>query len=160
MKREYLPNPTVDFGGIVGEAGFAPLIHVVSGEVTTSSGRIPLGAAKATGRVRKVWVSALGCGRDDTNTLSVAFDVKINGTSCLTTQPKILDKQSAASAQRTSIKSGEAVIEAVLDQDNVNFLPGDVFTCNRTLTRTATPTTEISNVVLVVELEPRESAGQ
>jgi hypothetical protein len=41
-----------------------------------------------------------------------------------------------------------------MDADNFSFDPGDVITADLVLTRTASPTTEILNPCLVLELEP------
>ena len=145
-----LPGP--GFQRQVLAVGAPSLRESYSGEITVSKYGLPLGVSDITGYVKDVWMSTLACGRDNTNTLSAAVNVKINGTTCLTTQPKIYGKNGAASANRTTIQSGEGVIEAVINDSAAAVSPGDVLTWDIVLTRTASPTTEMADAFVVVEL--------
>jgi hypothetical protein len=72
----------------------------------------------------------------------------------LTTKPIIRSNHSTASAHKTTKVSGDTEItQAEINPDARSFSAGDVFTFDFDLTRTATPTTEMSNLVVVVELE-------
>jgi hypothetical protein len=60
-----------------------------------------------------------------------------------------------ASQQKTTIATGDTgITQAVMDTDNNSYNPGDVITVTLSLTRTASPTTEMLNPVIVLELEP------
>ena len=133
----------------------APLVGVASGEFTITLRGVPLGAVNGGGRISNVWLSIATSGKDDTNTLSVAADVKINGTSCLTTQPAIAHVSGEASQQKTTKVTGDTgITQAVMNSSANTYAAGDVITYDRIITRTASPTTELANWVLVVELEP------
>jgi len=133
----------------------APLVGVVSGEFTTSSPGVPLGAMNGGGRMSNVWLSIATSGKDDAQTLGVEADVKINGSTCLTTKPKILHVSGEASQQKTTKITGDTgITHAVMNASANTYTAGDVITWDRTITRTASPTTEIANLVVVVEFEP------
>jgi len=132
-----------------------PLFGVVSGEFTTSSPGIPIGAMNGGGRISDVWLSVGASGKDNTNALGVEADVKINGTSCLTTKPKILHVSGEASQQKTTKVTGDTgITQAVLNASANTYTAGDVITWDRLITYTATPTTKLANLVVVVEFEP------
>jgi hypothetical protein len=133
----------------------APLVGVVSGEFTTSSPGVPLGAMNGGGRMSNVWLSIATSGKDDAQTLGVEVDVKINGSTCLATKPKILHVSGEASQQKTTKITGDTgITQAVMNASANTYTAGDVITWDRTVTRTASPTTEMANLVVVVEFEP------
>jgi len=148
------PNPNPGFAKQVNEVVEPTLKAVFSGEITNTIRGYPLGAAKYAGNVSDVWMSALASGKDDSNTLQVALDVKINGTTCLTTQPVIAHVSGEASTNKTTKESGDTGITQAALSSSKSYSPGDMFTCDLVLTRTSTPTTEMSNVAVVVDLEP------
>jgi len=128
---------------------------VVSGELTTNVTNAPMGAAKINGRVQNVWLSVEQSGKDDASDLSFTVDVRINGTSCLTTAPIIAHVSGEVSQQKTTVKTGDTgITEAVIDTDNNDVTIGDVFTYDLVLTRTATPTTEMLTAAVNVDIEP------
>lgn len=127
----------------------------VSGEFTASRSGVPLGAVKTAGKVANVFLSVDKTGKDDTNQLAVSGEVFINSVSCLTTKPSIAHVSGEVSQQKTTLITGDTgIAQAVIDTDNNSYNPGDVLTAELTLQRTATPTTEMINPVIVVELEP------
>jgi hypothetical protein len=133
-----------------------PLQGCVSGELTANS-VLPLGLARFKGAVKDVFISVAASGKDDSNTLSVAGEVRINGTTCLSTQPAIAHVSGEASQQKTTGTTGDTgITAAVLDYTNYTFDIGDYFEAEFKLTRTASPTTEIANPCIIVELEPRK----
>ena len=133
-----------------------PIIGLISGELNASRSRAVMGAARSAGIVTDAWISVYGCGRDDSNNLSGEVDVKINGTTIFTTTPKIAGNNGSASAQKTTKVAGDGgIVEGVINTAARSFSAGDVFTFDFTLTRTASPTTEMNNLVVVVELEPK-----
>jgi hypothetical protein len=131
-----------------------PVQAAVSGEITSTT-VVNVGAARFKGAVKNVWLSVGSSGKDDSNTLSLAADVRINGTTCLATQPAIAHVSGEAATQKsTKSTSDTGVTVAVLDYTNYTFNPGATIEATFILTRTASPTTEMANPCIVVELEP------
>lgn len=151
--RGPLPNPAFDRQVAAVDIG---INHgVVSGEVDASAGGLVLGVARYAGKIMNVGLSVLASGKDDTNALSIEADVLINGTSCLTTKPKVAHVSGEASMQKTTLETGDTgITQAVINQAANEFAVGDVIQWNMLLTRTASPTTEMSNPAIVVEVEP------
>jgi len=132
-----------------------PNMDCVSGEVTASKNSLSLGLARYGGKILGVGLSVLASGKDDTNSLYVEADVRINGVSCLTTKPKIAHVSGEASMQKTTLETGDTgITQAVVNQSANTFAVGDLISWNMELTRTASPTTEISNPSIIVEVEP------
>lgn len=148
------PYPSVSFPEQVADKALPPLIGVFSGQLTVDTYNIPLGMVRTAGNVTDVAASVLESGRDDSNALSLEIDILINGTTCLTTKPKILGNKGKAGVSKTTIASGEGITEAVVDGSASSFSAGDIITAKLDITRTSTPTTEIQNVAILVELEP------
>jgi len=60
-----------------------------------------------------------------------------------------------ASQQKTTKVAGDTgITQGVVSPSADDYSPGDVFTADLVLTRTNSPTTEMANVAIVVELEP------
>lgn len=153
MKRNKGPFPSPAFNKQIANA-VVPMMYSYSGELTDHVRNQPMGAAVTSGKVSGVWMSVGASGKDN-NTLQIAGDVFINGTSCLDTNPVIAHVSGETSQQKTTIKTGDTgITQAVIDGDNNSFSPGDVITCEFELTRTSSPSTEISNPAMVVEFEP------
>jgi hypothetical protein len=153
--RTLSPFPSPAFGKQVEFAIAQSFGAAVSGEMTVHVRNAPLGAPKVAGKVANVFLSCEQSGKDDSEDLSFTCDVYINGTSCLTTPPAIAHVSGEVSQQKTTIITGDTgITQAVMDADNFSFNPGDVITYDLTLTRTASPTTEILTPCLVLELEP------
>lgn len=131
----------------------SPMTALVSGEITANVTGAPLGAANVGGRVSNVWLSVGKSGKDDVDTLSLTVDVKINGTSCLSTAPVIAHVSGEASINKTTKVSGAGITQSVMDSSNNGVSPGDMLTYDLTLNRT-TPTSEMQNMAVVVEFEP------
>jgi hypothetical protein len=126
-----------------------------SGELTASQYGKPLGAVTIPGKITDVALSVGASGKDDSNPLRISGEVYINGASCLTTPPSIAHVSGEASAQKTTLTTGDTGIGSpVINLSANEVLQGDVLTCDLILDRTATPTTEISSVVLMVMIEP------
>ena len=131
------------------------MMAVVSGEVSASKPGLPVGAANVSGKISNVWMSVGASGKDDSNTLSATVDVKINGTSCLSTQPIIAHVSGEASTNKTTKDANDTgVTQCAMDGDNNDVSYGDVITCDLLLTRTASPTTEMGTFAIAVEFEP------
>jgi hypothetical protein len=149
------PYPNPAFRGQVSMHGEAPLTAVISGEITVGRDVSPLGSPRMAGRVADAYLSIFQSGKDDSNALALELDVKINNTSVFSTKPKIRHVSGESSTQKSTKVSGEAgCTSAIIDTDNNSYSPGDFFTYELTLTRTASPTTEMANAAIVVELEP------
>lgn len=129
-----------------------------SGELILSTGLIPFGMSRASGRIKQFDMSVNASGKDDSAQLAVSGEVFINGISALTTVARIGHVSGEASQQKTtnSIAGDASVTQAVVDQTANSFNPGDVFTYALTLDRTSSPTTEISNIVVLLEFDPNK----
>uniref|UniRef100_A0A6M3IEV9 Uncharacterized protein n=1 Tax=viral metagenome TaxID=1070528 RepID=A0A6M3IEV9_9ZZZZ len=155
MRRLSGPYPSVAFFKHIGKDALVPLAVVFSGEMTVGVKSAPLGAAGRGCRVSDVWMSVGACGLDNSNSLQITGEVYINGTTCLSTRPSIGYVSGEASQQKTTKVSGDtAIAQAVVDMTANTLTDGDVISYDIDLVRTASPETEITNVILVVELEP------
>jgi len=133
----------------------SPMMALHSGEITGNITDAPLGAANVGGKLQDVWLSCEESGKDDSNTLSLTVDVKINGTTCLTTAPIIAHVSGEASSNKTTKVSGDTgITQAVMSASANDVSPGDMITYDMTLTRTTSPTTEMRNLAVVVAFEP------
>ena len=149
------PYPSPGFKQQLAANDHSPMLATFSGEISASAPGRLLGASNVGGKVSDVWLSVGESGKDDSATLSMTVDVMINGTSCLTTTPVIAHVSGEASTNKTTKVSGDTgVTLRVLDSDNNDVSPGDVLTYDITLTRTASPTTEMNAVAVAVEFEP------
>ena len=132
-----------------------PIIYTQSGELTTNVTGYPVGAFRNAARISKLWLSCGASGKDDSNTLSFTADVKINGTSALTTAPAIAHVSGEASQAKTTRITGDTgITQSVMNSSNNLGNAGDTITLDVAITRTATPTTEMANATVVVEFEP------
>ncbi len=156
QRRPYFPLP-VNFPQQVANEVFPPFVGTISGEVAVTQRGMPLGVARFSGKVVDVYMSALGCGKRDTTAyISGEVDVKINGTSCLTTTPRIGAISGELSAQKTTFASAAdtAVRAGVIDHTANSFNEGDVFTWDFVYNGETSPTTKMHNVCIIVEVEP------
>ncbi len=150
-------RPQPDFEFQMAANVMAPFMLLISGEFKTAINNAVVGAARKGAIVANVWLSVEESGKDDTNDLSFTGDVYINGTTCLTTAPIIAHVSGEASQQKTTKVTGDTGITQVTINTDANTLTdGDILTVDLVPTRTATPTTEMRNAVLVVELQPRK----
>lgn len=134
-------NPTVDFESKVNEYQEYDLQYTNSGDVTGSVSGGLVGLAKGTSRIKKVLFGANQKGRDDVDTLKLELDLKVNGSSILSTKPTIEGNSGEASA---ATYNSDAVISG-----EGNLSEGDRLTLDLDLTRT-TPDTEMSDVFVAV----------
>jgi len=134
----------------------SPMMALRSGEITGNITDAPLGASNVGGKIQDFWLSCEESGKDDSsNTLSLTADLKINGTTCMTTAPIIAHVSGEASTNKTTKVSGDTgVTQAVVNPAANDLSPGDMLTYDVTLTRTASPTTEMRNLAVVVAFEP------
>ena len=150
------PFPSPSFDRQVAAVGMQPNMDNVSGEVTASDGGRSLGLARYAGKILGVHLSVLASGKDDAaDDLYIEADVMINAVSCLTTKPRIAYVSGEASTQKsTLVTTGTGLTQAVVNVAASEFAVGDVISWNMLLTRTASPTVEISNPSIIVEVEP------
>ena len=155
MKQRRGPYPSIGARKQWAANDPSPMMAVLSGEISDSRPGMPLGAANVSGRISNVWMSVGASGKDDAETLSMTADVKINGTSCLTTAPIIAHVSGEASTNKTTKADDDTgVTQAAVDPDANDVSYGDVITYDMTLTRTASPTTEMGTFAIAVEFEP------
>lgn len=153
MKR--MPKPSVKFENHVSAWVQPPMTGCFSGELKASTGRIPLGLARFPGSVANCSLSAI-VGKDNAQALAVAVQFYINDVSVCST-PAAVAHVSGEAAQVKTTKGLAASVTgktiAVLGSD-LTVSEGDILSYALTLTRTATPTTEIKDVSVMVEIEP------
>jgi len=151
-----VPRPSVAFPQQVNEVALSPMVAVPSGELRVTQLETPIGSPIIAGRIKDVWMSIGASGNTaDSYPLQVSGEVFINGVSALSTKMSINHISGEASQQKTTKVTGDTgITQAVIDQDANSVVPGDVITYTLTVDRTATPTIEMSNLVVVVELEP------
>jgi len=155
MKGMTGPYPSVAFFKQIARDAIVPMQAIFSGECTVGVKSAPVGAAPRGARVSGVWMSVGAGGQDDDNSLQVTGEVYINGTSCLSTRPAIGYTSGEASQQKTTRVTGDpGIVQAAVDMDANTVTDGDMLTYDLDVARTSSPDVEISNVVLVVELEP------
>jgi hypothetical protein len=123
-----------------------------SGEITSSKSGTPIFAPDFAGKVADVHLCLANGGKDDDETLAIEGDLLIGGTSVFTTKPKITHVSGESAAARSTFETDDGIQSCVIDHDNNDFSAGDVFMFNYALTRTASPTTEINNLVVLVDL--------
>ena len=154
MRSRVGPYPSPAWSDKIKANVMEALMGMKSGEITATTYDIPIGAMRRAGKVTGVFLSVGSGGLDNSNPLQITGEVEINGTSCLTTKPSIAYVSGEAAAQRSSKDGTTGAAEAVIDSDNCSFSVGDVITCDFTIVRTASPTTEIKTPIIVVEFEP------
>jgi hypothetical protein len=152
------PLPSPGFPQQVAAVVQPPFVGFFSGEVTTSMGIRPLGMARYAGKVTGVYMSVALCGKDDTpaNTPRISGEVYINGTTCLTTTPKIGCHSGEAAAQKTTITEAADtnVAAAVIDQTANTVAAGDVISWSYTYAGSTSPTTKLKHPCVLVEVTP------
>lgn len=148
------PMITPDLPQMIAMSIEMPMVANLSGEITADSTGVPVGAPRFAGRVYDAYLSVEASGKDDSNDLSLAADVKINGTTCLTTQPTIAHVSGESSQQKTTRITGDTGITQAAVSSSNSYNPGDNISVDWDLTRTASPTTEMANASLVIMLKP------
>jgi hypothetical protein len=150
------PLPTQRFAQQVADIALPPLQGCLEGSQTSSSTDQPLGITRFDGSVVGVFATIGGTGKDDDNALSGEFDVMVNGATVLSAEATIAHVSGEGSLHKTSFPEAAdvGVTEAVIDPDSAEFVAGDIITWNFNLKRTASPTTEITNPCIIVELRP------
>lgn len=129
------------------------LMATISGEFTASKNGMILGVAPFTGRVKAVNIGLNNCGRDDSNPLNSAVDVKVNGTTIFSTKPSIDRNNGSAGTKKSTFGGETGVTQPVFTVVRPPVSAGDTLTCDVTVTRTASPTTEMNGLSVFVDLE-------
>jgi hypothetical protein len=157
-ERSFSPEPF--FKKRLAKFVMPPLQGLYSGELVASE-EMTIGAARFAGEVTGVWMSVRASGKDDLNELNVSGEVYISGTTCLTTTPMIAHISGEISQKKTTKVTGDTgIVQGVVDPTANTVEAGDVITAAFTVERTGSPTTEIDNPVIVVELEPKDTFGR
>ena len=150
------PYPGVGFTKQVQDVNLGPLFDTLSGEITASLTGLLLGVARTSGRIIGVELACLASGKDDDYALSFSANVKINAVAALATQPVIAHVSGEDSQVKTTYPEAAdtGITEMELNYAANEFSPGDIISWDFELTRTASPTTEMANLAIIVELEP------
>jgi hypothetical protein len=135
----------------------APLYVTVSGEIAVSKTGLPAGIARNPGKVTGVIMSVLGVGRDASAACTLTGNVRINGTTCLTTQPVIayVSGEVGNDQRTTHVNAADTgITAAVIDHTANSYNPGDVFTVDFIYSGDANPEVKLHNAVMMIELDP------
>jgi len=128
------------------------LVFQQSGTLTANKNFV-LGSPRRDGQVVDAYLSLGVAGKDNTNPLACELEVTIDGTSIFTTKPKITHVSGEASGMKSTVNTGgSGITSPVFAGSDAAFSAGDVFMGKLTVTRTASPTTEMANVAVVVIL--------
>lgn len=149
------PYPVTDWRKKIAANVMPPMIGTYSGELTAGVQDLTLGAVRIAGEIDDVFMSVEAMGKDDSNELNISGEVLINGVSCLSTVPMLAHVSGEASQQKTTVVIGDTgMTAAVMNRSTNKFSPGDIISAKFTIERTASPTTEIKNPVIVANLLP------
>lgn len=148
--RKYLSNDT-HAGGY---GGAFEHIHyfraAVQGEVTSDQAGVWVFTAPAAGSIVSVIGAVVENGSDASNPLTMTFTVLKNATAVCTTDPSIL-KTAASDTKVSTAAAGTGITQAVLKTDgSCDFVAGDQIMVTFDITRTASPTTEITTPSVMV----------
>jgi hypothetical protein len=160
MQSNKGPFPGAAFEALMDANVMSPMVGIYSGEIIRNIGETPIGAVRKGGVVVDVWMSVGASGNTATQVpLMISGEVLINGATCLSTVPVISHVSGESSQQKTTKVTGDTgITQAVVDTTANTVTDGDIITFKATLDRTASPTTEISNLCIVVELGPPEKS--
>jgi len=149
------PMPSPGFKQAMSRYSEPSLEFQASGQIVLTK-NVVLGAPRRAGYISDAYMSIGNCGRDNSgSTLGVELDITIGATSIFTTKPKILHcTGEAAGTAKTTIVSGEGVTPGVINGANAAYSAGAVIMGKMSLTRTASPATEMQNVAVVAILNP------
>lgn len=120
----------------------------VAGDITSSDAANVIGAMPLAGKVLDVGIYAANTGTDGDDDLSIAGDVNIAGTTCMTTLPAL---SKAAADGADTFAAGTGITVGVVDSDENAFDRGELLTFDLDLTRT-TPSDEVADVTISVLL--------
>jgi len=111
--------------------------------------------APGNGKITNVGLYVANTGEDGANPLEIEADVKIAGTSIFNTKPKITKDATDGSS---TYESGTGITQPVFNLTTGirDFAVGDLITIDLNLTRTATPTDEMSGIVVIIDYEEGE----
>ena len=130
------------------------LTDVKAGEITADDADRFVTVSPVTGTITNVGLYVAECGTDSTDPLYIEADVKIGGTSCLTTKPKIDKTSGSDDAVETLSAAPTGGAQAVIDTDHDDVAVGDVITVTMDVTRT-TPDTEITGAAVIIEISEK-----
>lgn len=121
--------------------------YKVAGNITSTLTSAPLFAPNFSGKVVGVVVALGQNGVDGSNALSTTVTVSKNGTAVTSTDPAIA--KAAGTGVKSTASSGTGITQAVVKTDGTeSFVSGDYFSLTNTVARTASPSTEMANLVV------------
>ena len=156
-----VPKPMVHFEKHVSAWVQPPIVGIYSGELKADTGKIPIGMVRFPGTISAVSMS-IGSGKDDAaDILRVVGNVYagVNGADAVcSTAPTIDYISGEANSDKTTANaiSGETagITPAVIDSTYATVAAGDIIYMQLDVTRTATPTKEIAQIAIEVEIDP------
>lgn len=156
-ERQYRgPLPSPDFRNQIADEVMAPFTDIISGEIVARVVR-PLGIARYKGKIKSVNLTVGKDGKDDAGQHpSITGEVFINGVSVFTTKPGICHITGETSQQKTTYAEAAdtGVLAATIDETANTFEVGDYLSWEAKYNGNASPTSKMSNVGIIVEVEP------
>ena len=156
MNDKKLFPPTPSFSREVSEFGIPTGKTVVNSSLTSTLTNQMVEVARRAGNIDDVAIALAASGADGTNPLAIEVDVKIDGVSCLSTKPKITYTSGESSQAMSTLKSGEYtdITQAIINHNANSFAENSIITFDATVTRTASPDTEMSGLCVLIKFEP------
>jgi len=148
-----LPMPSVNFGNILkqqmvkDDRASQIFSYNKVGNITANISEAPVGAVLEDGVITDFLVALGNRGRDDAETLSIAAVLKKNGTSVLSGEVTLSDSASG--------EAGTLSFASVPTFETTAVIRGDLLSLDLTVTRTASPTTEMQNLYTTVKIVPK-----
>jgi hypothetical protein len=151
------PRPSIGFNEQVAQATgrLDPVFQgSVSGEISASRIVMPLGIAAGSGKIMEVHAGVFLTGKNDTQVPTGTFDVKINGTTCLSTNPVIAHVSGELSKRKSTLSVVAGVTAGVVDQTANDLSAGDLLTWEFTYAGSTSPTSKMVAPFVLVKTQP------
>ncbi len=148
-----LPKPSVNFDKLVrqtqADADRVSQTYCYNkiGNITSSITGAPIGVVVESGTITDFVVGLSNRGRDDVHDLSLSVDLKKNGVSIISGELSIDDSVSGEAGTYAVTASAPTFTSTAV-------VRGDLLSLDATLTRTASPTTEMSDLFTSVKIIP------
>ena len=122
-----------------------PMRQYTAGNLAASVTATLLGSARGAGTIDVGSLALAVCGTDASNPLTAELDILINGVSIFTTKPKLAK---TATGPVNTLKTGTGVTVGVVNAAANTVALGDVITYTVTVVRTASPSVEMSGLLV------------
>ena len=149
-----LPQPSVQFGKLMRQTmakdDMPSQVFSFARDGNLTAGiTVPLGVVLEDGKITDFLVAVANNGRDDDNSLGLSAELQKNGVSVLSGEVEISDSASG--------EAGTFAYTEVPTFVTTSVVRGDLLSLDVTVTRTASPTTEIQDLCASVKIVPSTS---